>query len=268
MSRNRAMQEAFDRALHGPGLLSEKVRRLMQTPNLNGYGYGLSIKPPDEHVSRRTSVGHTGGLPDRSAVLRRFVGDEVTLIVLSNLPQAAITAVKEIERLYFAASPTLRDMPPARDDDGRRPAPRQWSRGGNSSRCRRVCTSGSAYARWAARHPAAEREVDVRSLTGAWMRALGGVGRLETRMLPVVSSRSTRSCGPLARRQDGAGPSMSHAPACWRVAEDASGRHAGRRVRRRGRLRRRAGTAGRHLHRRLHDLEGLPARRRDARLRE
>jgi len=107
---------AFDRALHGPGLLSEKVRRLMQTPNLNGYGYGLSIKPPDEHVSRRTSVGHTGGLPDRSAVLRRFVGDEVTLIVLSNLPQAAITAVKEIERICFAASPTLRDMPPARDD--------------------------------------------------------------------------------------------------------------------------------------------------------
>lgn len=92
---------AFDRALRGTGLLSEKARRLMQTPNLNGYGYGLSIKPPDEHVSRRTSVGHTGGLPDRSAVLRRFVGDEVTLIVLSNLPQAAITAVKEIERLYF-----------------------------------------------------------------------------------------------------------------------------------------------------------------------
>jgi len=36
--------------------------------------------------------------------------------VLSNLPQAAITAVKEIERICFAASPTLRDMPPARDD--------------------------------------------------------------------------------------------------------------------------------------------------------
>jgi CubicO group peptidase (beta-lactamase class C family) len=91
----------FDRALHGPGLLSERSRRLMMTPNLNGYGYGLSIKPPDEHVSRRTSVGHTGGLADRSAVLRRFVDDEVTVIVLSNLSRAAIDAANEIERLYF-----------------------------------------------------------------------------------------------------------------------------------------------------------------------
>jgi CubicO group peptidase (beta-lactamase class C family) len=95
----------LDRALHGPGLLSEESRRLMQTPNLNGYGYGLSIKPPEEHVSRRMSVGHTGGLPDRSSVLRRFVDDGVTLIVLANLPSAAITAVTEIERLYFDVGP-------------------------------------------------------------------------------------------------------------------------------------------------------------------
>jgi len=56
---------------------------------------------PRPTVSRRTSIGHTGGLPDRSAVLRRFVDDAVMLIVLANLPQAAIDAAKEIEHLYF-----------------------------------------------------------------------------------------------------------------------------------------------------------------------
>jgi hypothetical protein len=81
------------------------MRQLMKTPNLNGYGYGLSIKPPDEHVSRRTSIGHTGGLGDRSAVLRRFVDDEVTVIVLTNLPRAAFDAATEIERLYFDVAP-------------------------------------------------------------------------------------------------------------------------------------------------------------------
>jgi CubicO group peptidase (beta-lactamase class C family) len=102
---------AFDRALHGGTLLSDRARRLMMTPNLNGYGYGLSIKPPEEHVSRRTSIGHTGGLADRSAVLRRFIPDEVTLVVLSNLSQAAIDAAREIERLYFEAAPGPVRMP-------------------------------------------------------------------------------------------------------------------------------------------------------------
>jgi hypothetical protein len=82
----------FDRELHYGRLFTERSRRLMMTPDLNGYGDGLSIKPPDEHVSKRTSIGYTGGLADRSTVLRHFVDDDVTLVVLTNLPRAAFAS--------------------------------------------------------------------------------------------------------------------------------------------------------------------------------
>jgi CubicO group peptidase (beta-lactamase class C family) len=88
---------AFDQALHGAKLLSKSSRDLMFTPNLNGYGYGLSIKPPEEHPSGRTSIGHTGGLMDRSTVLRHFVDDDTVIIVLSNFPRTAYDIAREIE---------------------------------------------------------------------------------------------------------------------------------------------------------------------------
>ena len=96
---------AFDRALHEATLLSPDSRDLMFTPNLNGYGYGLSIKPPEEHASGRTSIGHTGGLEDRSAVLRHFVDDDTVIIVLSNLPAIAFDMAREIEQSMYAAAP-------------------------------------------------------------------------------------------------------------------------------------------------------------------
>jgi len=88
---------AFDRALHEATLLRASSRDLMFTPNLNGYGYGLSIKPPDEHASERTSIGHTGGLMDRSTVLRHFIDDDTVIIVLSNFPAVAYEIAREIE---------------------------------------------------------------------------------------------------------------------------------------------------------------------------
>ncbi len=92
---------AFDRALHEATLLSEPSRDMMFTPNLNGYGYGLSIKPPDEHASARTSIGHTGGLMDRSTVLRHFIDDDTVIIVLSNLPAIAYEIAREIEAVLY-----------------------------------------------------------------------------------------------------------------------------------------------------------------------
>lgn len=91
----------FDHALHQANLLSMTSRDLMFTPNLNGYGYGLSIKPPEEHVSGRTSIGHTGGLRDRSTVIRHFVDDDTVIIVLSNFPAVAFEIAGEIEELMF-----------------------------------------------------------------------------------------------------------------------------------------------------------------------
>jgi len=92
---------AFDRALHGAILLSASSRDLMFTPNLNGYGYGLSIKPPEEHASGRTSIGHTGGLMDRSTVLRHFIDDDTVIIVLSNFPAIAYEIAREIEAVMY-----------------------------------------------------------------------------------------------------------------------------------------------------------------------
>ncbi len=94
----------FDRALHEATLLSPDSRDLMFTPNLNGYGYGLSIKPPEEHTSGRTSIGHTGGLRDRSTVIRHFVEDDTVIIVLSTLPAIAFEIAREIEGLVWAPS--------------------------------------------------------------------------------------------------------------------------------------------------------------------
>jgi len=92
---------AFDRALHKATLLSAGSRDLMFTPNLNGYGYGLSIKPPEEHASGRTSIGHTGGLMDRSTVLRHFIDDDTVIIVLSNFPAIAYEIAREIEAVLY-----------------------------------------------------------------------------------------------------------------------------------------------------------------------
>jgi CubicO group peptidase (beta-lactamase class C family) len=91
----------FDRAVHGARLMSPTSRDMMFAPNLNGYGYGFSIKPPEEHVSGRTSIGHTGGLLDRSTVLRHFVDDDTVIIVLSNFPAIAFEVAREIEGLLF-----------------------------------------------------------------------------------------------------------------------------------------------------------------------
>jgi len=92
---------AFDRALHEASFLSTSSRDLMFTPNLNGYGYGLSIKPPEEHASGRTSIGHTGGLMDRSTVLRHFIDDDIVIIVLSNFPAIAYEVAREIEAVLY-----------------------------------------------------------------------------------------------------------------------------------------------------------------------
>jgi CubicO group peptidase (beta-lactamase class C family) len=92
----------FNRALHGGALVSEPSRDLMFRPNRNGYGYGLSIKPGDEHISGKFSIGHTGGLLDRSAVMRHFVEDDTTVIVLSNLPRVAFEIAREIEAILYS----------------------------------------------------------------------------------------------------------------------------------------------------------------------
>ena len=91
----------FDHALHEATLLSTGSRDLMFTPNLNGYGYGLSIKPPEEHASGHTSIGHTGGLMDRSTVLRHFIDDDTVVIVLSNFPAIAHEIAREIEAVIY-----------------------------------------------------------------------------------------------------------------------------------------------------------------------
>ena len=91
----------FDQALHHNVILSEKYKSEMFSPNLNDYGYGFSIKPAEEHISGKISIGHTGGWMDLSAVYRHFIDDDITLIVLSNYASVAFEVARNIEAVIY-----------------------------------------------------------------------------------------------------------------------------------------------------------------------
>ena len=92
----------FDQALYNNLIVSEKYKDQMFSPNLNDYGYGLSIKPAEEHISGKISIGHTGGWMNLSVVYRHFIEDDIVIIVLSNYARVAFEVARNIEAVIYS----------------------------------------------------------------------------------------------------------------------------------------------------------------------
>ena len=89
----------WDRALYTEKLISKKSLEAMNTPFKEGYGYGVGI---GEQYGLKTIV-HGGGIEGFSTFLARFVGDDGTVIVLSNIDRTNTEGIaKRLGAMLFA----------------------------------------------------------------------------------------------------------------------------------------------------------------------
>ncbi|MBZ0285682.1 MAG: serine hydrolase [Anaerolineae bacterium] len=83
---------AFDRELHNGKLLKAETLAQMTLPaSKTSYGYGWELY----QVHNRKVVAHSGGMPGYVSNLARFVDDDVTVIILSNLGSTAFSQMTE-----------------------------------------------------------------------------------------------------------------------------------------------------------------------------
>jgi CubicO group peptidase (beta-lactamase class C family) len=91
----------WDQALSSGRLVSKKSFEAMTTPVRNDYGYGWLIT---EEFGRRMMT-HGGAVPGFTAFIARYVDDQVTIIVLSNVTVIPASQVgKELAAIVFAES--------------------------------------------------------------------------------------------------------------------------------------------------------------------
>jgi CubicO group peptidase (beta-lactamase class C family) len=89
----------WDRALYTEKLISKKSLEAMNTPFKAGYGYGVGI---GEQYGLKTIV-HGGGIEGFSTFLARFIVDNGTVIVLSNIDRSNTDAIaKRLGGMLFA----------------------------------------------------------------------------------------------------------------------------------------------------------------------
>jgi CubicO group peptidase (beta-lactamase class C family) len=89
----------WDRALYTEKLISKKSLEAMNTPFKDGYAYGVGV---GEQYGLKTIV-HGGGIEGFSTFLARFVGDDGTVIVLSNIDRANTEGIaKRLGGMLFA----------------------------------------------------------------------------------------------------------------------------------------------------------------------
>jgi CubicO group peptidase (beta-lactamase class C family) len=81
----------WDRALNGNRLLRQSTLAQMHQPVMEGYGYGWELPV----IHGRRVFGHSGGLPGFTSNYARFIEDDVTVIVASNLSGAAFSQLTE-----------------------------------------------------------------------------------------------------------------------------------------------------------------------------
>ena len=94
----------FDQALYSNQLLNQDNQELMYTPYYGADGsggeYGLGWQL-DEFEGQRV-VGHTGGINGFHVYLGRYLDDQVTIILLSNIETEDIDAiVAGLEEIIF-----------------------------------------------------------------------------------------------------------------------------------------------------------------------
>ncbi|MDT4895521.1 MAG: hypothetical protein QOH25_598 [Acidobacteriota bacterium] len=89
----------WDRALYTEKIISKKSLEAMNTPFKDGYGYGVGI---GEQYGLKAIV-HGGGIEGFATFLARFVGDDGTVIVLSNIDRANAQGIaKRLGGMLFA----------------------------------------------------------------------------------------------------------------------------------------------------------------------
>lgn len=71
----------WDRALYTEKLVSKKSLEAMNTPFKDGYGYGVGV---NESFGLK-NIAHGGGIEGFSTFLSRFINDDGTVVVLSNI---------------------------------------------------------------------------------------------------------------------------------------------------------------------------------------
>lgn len=95
----------FDQALYSDQLLNQGNQELMYTPNFaadgSGGNYGLGWQLSEFDGQR--IVGHTGGINGFHVYLGRYLDDQVTIILLSNIETEDIDAIVEgLEETIFS----------------------------------------------------------------------------------------------------------------------------------------------------------------------
>ena len=96
----------WDAALDGDNLLSAKTKELWWTPvtlkngKIQNYGFGWFLDPLDGH----RNIGHNGATSGFSASNQRFPNDKLTIVLLCNSGELAISTsiAKEVAKIYFA----------------------------------------------------------------------------------------------------------------------------------------------------------------------
>jgi len=88
----------WDQALYSAKVISRKSFEAMTTPVRNNYGYGWDMS---EGFGHRV-MAHGGGLPGFTAFIARYVDDQITIIVLSNVTNIPANQVgKELAAIMF-----------------------------------------------------------------------------------------------------------------------------------------------------------------------
>lgn len=75
---------AFSAALFGGKLLAPESMKLMLTPGLDDYGYGLWVASPEINGRPRRIAHRPGSIMGANSVLLRFLDDDLTVVILAN----------------------------------------------------------------------------------------------------------------------------------------------------------------------------------------
>ncbi len=95
-------------------ILSTASIKRMTTPNLDQYGYGLTIHDEED----RRTISHSGGLIGFSTVFRKYPDENSTIIVLSNNQDfESLTLASSLEALLFEGKMDIAEPVPFSGQD-------------------------------------------------------------------------------------------------------------------------------------------------------
>ncbi|MGC4046144.1 MAG: serine hydrolase domain-containing protein [Armatimonas sp.] len=100
----------WQKALFSEKLLSKENLKIMLTPFLGKYAYGLYVNKfkPKGMNEEVTVIGHNGGIPGFSASLIRYVEDDITVILMDN---TTVHKRGNLENISLDIFRCLKDLP-------------------------------------------------------------------------------------------------------------------------------------------------------------